>query len=176
MLLVKAAYEQQPRKFDCRMEQLAQISQKAYSWVQALPLEKWALPQNGRRRYGLWPATFLKSSTVFWKGLESAITACVQMTFYLVNDYFVRRIKETAVRISEGGPLSTQLSAKLLTYAIRANSYALRVLTSTRCRGSENRTPTSRLTREGRSSWLTFRTRFAHVRNHICMGNIARTC
>lgn len=46
----------------------------------------------------------------FERGSKSVITTYVQMTFYLVNNYFVHRIKANATSISEGAPLSTPIS------------------------------------------------------------------
>lgn len=58
------------------------------------------------------------------------IAACMQTTFYQVNDYFVLRRKAAAARLSDGAlytPPPPSLATKLATLRVRANTHAVRV-------------------------------------------------
>lgn len=69
MLLVRAAYEGQPRKLDYRMERLAQLSRDTALWLLAIPLEKWALSYDRGRRYRMMTTN---SFEVFKQRIERA--------------------------------------------------------------------------------------------------------
>lgn len=115
MLLVKVAYERRPRKFNHRMERIARINTEVKAWLCAIPLVRKALSHNGGRRFGLMMTNFSEVFNSVLKGVRNVpITACVQMTFYRVNNYFVLRRKAAAARIAESEQYPTQISSKLL--------------------------------------------------------------
>lgn len=90
MLLVRAAYDRQPCKLEYKVEQLALEEHGPNSWLQAIPLNRWALSRDEGKRYVVMTTNF---SEVFKNVLKSArnvpITDCVQKNFYRVNTYFV---------------------------------------------------------------------------------------
>lgn len=63
------------------------------------------------------------------KGVRNIpIIACLQMTFYQVNDCFVLRRKAVTARLAEEGVYPLQVSTKLAAYGVKANSDGIRVL------------------------------------------------
>lgn len=104
IMLVRAAYERQPREFNHRMERVARVNADVEAWLRAIHLEKWALSHGGGKRFGLMMTNFSKVFNSILKGVQNlSITTCVQMIFYHLNNYFVLRPKGTTARLFEGG-------------------------------------------------------------------------
>lgn len=63
------------------------------------------------------------------------IIACVQTTFYRVNDYFMLRRKATDARLFDGAlypSLPSNIATKLTALGVRVNTHAVRYSTSNR--------------------------------------------
>lgn len=116
--------------FEEFMDKVHQITGygRLYSGLRAVPLEKWALAHDGGKRFGLMTTNFSEVFNSVLKGARNLpITACVQMTFYRVNDYFVLRRRAAAAALSDGGQYPPQIAAKLSAYGPRANRHSVRV-------------------------------------------------
>ena len=83
------------------MATIGRINSEAQQWLEAIPLQLWALSHDGGRRYGI---KIINMSEVFNSVLKGAhslpLTALVQLTFSRLKSYFVARREQGADRLA----------------------------------------------------------------------------
>lgn len=97
--LVKAImFQNQPRKFNVRINRLAQINPEAHQWLQDIGdddqphPELWSLSHDGGRRWGIMTTNGPESlNNVFKEARELPVTSLVEVTFYKCVRYFFER-------------------------------------------------------------------------------------
>ena len=62
-LVCRAALASTERKFNKHMNTIGRINPKALQWLEAIPLQLWALSHDGGRRYGLMTTKFQRYLT-----------------------------------------------------------------------------------------------------------------
>ena len=92
MLVYKAGSAHQLRKFDAIMKEIEKINPEARKWLDEIPVRQWALAHDNGRRYGIMTTNLCEVFNSVLKGARNLpITACVQLTFYrLVNFFNIR--------------------------------------------------------------------------------------
>ena len=80
---------------------IRRINYEAQHWLEAIPLELWALSHDGGRRYGIMTTNMSKVFNSVLKGAHNLlITELVQLTFFCLNSYFVARGEQGANRLT----------------------------------------------------------------------------
>ena len=91
-LVCRATVATTPRKMNRHMATIGRINSEAQQWLEAIPLQLWALSHDGGRRYEIMTTNM---SEVFYSVLKGAcnlpLTALVRLTFSRLNNYFVAR-------------------------------------------------------------------------------------
>ena len=96
-LLCRAALATKQRKFNRHMTTIGRINSEAQQWLEAIPLEIWALSYDGDKRYGIITTNMSEVFNSVLKGAHNLpITALVQLTFFCLNSYFVARREQRA--------------------------------------------------------------------------------
>ena len=96
-LLCRAALATKQRKFNRHMTTIGRINSEAQQWLEAIPLEIWALSYDGDKRYGIITTNMSEVFNSVLKGAHNLpITALVQLTFFRLNSYFVARREQRA--------------------------------------------------------------------------------
>ena len=92
-LAYQAGSQNQVRKFNAIMDEIRKINSKAHEWLDKHRVAKWTLSHDGGRRCGIMTTNLSEIFNSVLKGARYLpITACVQLTFYrLVNYFDVRR-------------------------------------------------------------------------------------
>ena len=89
------------RKFNRHMATIGIINSEAQQWLEAIPLEIWALSHDGGRRYEI---MITNMSEVFNSVLKGAcnlpINALVQLIFFRLSSYFVARTEQGANKLA----------------------------------------------------------------------------
>ena len=77
-------------KFNKHMNTIMRINLEAQRWLETTPFEKWALSHDRGRRNGIMTTNMSKVLNSILKGFGSLpITTLVQLTFFMLNSYFV---------------------------------------------------------------------------------------
>ena len=80
---------------------IGRINVEAQQWLEAIPLQLWALSHDEGRIYGIMTTNM---SEVFNSVLKRArsfpLTALVRLTFFRLNSYFVARRELSANRLA----------------------------------------------------------------------------
>ena len=85
-LICRVALVTKQRKFNRRMATIRRINREAQQWLEAIPLEIWALSHDGGRRYEIMTINMSKVFNSVLKGARSLpITALVHLTFFRLN-------------------------------------------------------------------------------------------
>ena len=83
------------------MATIGRINYEAQQWLEAIPLQLWALSHDGGRRYGIMTTNMLEVFNSVLKGARSLpFTALVKLTFSRLNNYFVARRGQGADRLA----------------------------------------------------------------------------
>ena len=91
-LVCRAASATKQHKFNRQMTIIRRINSKAQQWLEAIPLEMWALAHDGGRRYGIMTTNMSEGFNSVLKGACSLpITALVQLNFFRLNSHFVAK-------------------------------------------------------------------------------------
>ena len=100
-LVCRAAVAKTPRKMNRHMAKIGRINSEAQQWLEAIPLQLWALSHDGGRRYGIMTTNMSEVFNSVLKGARSLpLTALVQLTFSRLNSYFVARREQGADRLA----------------------------------------------------------------------------
>ena len=100
-LVCRAAVATTLQKMNRHMATIERINSEAQQWLEAIPLQLWALSHDGVRRYGIMTTNMLKVFNSVLKGACSLpLTALVQLTFSRLNSYFVVRREQGADRLA----------------------------------------------------------------------------
>ena len=100
-LVCRAALVTTQRKFNRHMAIIEKINSEAQHWLEAIPLELWALSHDGGQRYGIMTTNMSEVFNSVLKGARNLlITALVQLTFFCLNSYFVARREQGAKRLA----------------------------------------------------------------------------
>ena len=98
-LVCRVALVTTQRKFNKHMTTIGRINSEAQQWLEAIPLEIWALSHDGGRKYRIMTTNMSKVFNSVLKGARNlSITALIQLTFFHLNSYFVAR-REQGVNI-----------------------------------------------------------------------------
>ena len=85
-LVCKATLASTEGKFNKHMNTIGRINSEALQWLEAIPLQLWALSHDEGRRYGLMTANISEVFNSVLKGAHSLpVTALVQLTFFRLN-------------------------------------------------------------------------------------------
>ena len=91
-LVCRVALVTTQRKFNKHMTTIGRINSEAQQWLEAIPLEIWALSHDGGRKYRIMTTNMSKVFNSVLKGARNlSITALIQLTFFHLNSYFVAR-------------------------------------------------------------------------------------
>ena len=100
-LVCKVALATTQRKFNKHMATIGRINSEAQQWLEAIPLETWALSHDGGRRYEIMTTNMYEVFNNVLKGAQNLpITTLVQLTFFRLNSYFVARRGQGANRLT----------------------------------------------------------------------------
>ena len=105
------------------MNTIGRINSEALQWLEAIPIQLWALSHDGGRRYELMTANI---SEVFNSILKEArsllVTALVQLTFFRLNGYFVARRELGANRLASAERFTPYVDAQIQARVFKAGS------------------------------------------------------
>ena len=82
-------------KFNKHMNTIMRINLEVQQWLEAIPFEKWALSHDGDKKYEIMTTNMSEVFNSVLKGTRSLpVTTLVQLTFFMLNSYFVARRKQ----------------------------------------------------------------------------------
>ena len=91
-LVCRAAVATTPQKMNRHMTTIGRINSEAQEWLEAIPLQLWALSHDRGRRYGIMTTNMSEVFNSVLKGARRLpLTALVQLTFSRLNSYFVAK-------------------------------------------------------------------------------------
>ena len=100
-LVCRVALATTQRKFNRHKATIWRINSEAQQWLEAIPLQLWALSQDGGRRYGIMTTNMFEVFNNVLKGAcNLPITTLVQLTFFHLNSYFVVRREQGVNRLA----------------------------------------------------------------------------
>ena len=112
--LCRAALATKVEKFNKHMDTIWRINLEAQRWLEAIPLEKWALSHDGGRRYGIMTINISEIFNSVLKGAHSLLViAFVQLTFFWLNSYFVARREQGANKWASDEQYTAYVDAKI---------------------------------------------------------------
>ena len=83
------------------MATIGRVNSEAQQWLEAIPLQLWALSHDGGRRYGIKTINMSEVFNSVLKGAHSLpLTTLVQLTFSRLKSYFVARREQGADRLA----------------------------------------------------------------------------
>ena len=122
-LVCRVALATTQRKFNRHMDIIGRINLEAQQWLEAIPLEIWALSHDGGQRYGIMT---MNMSEVFNSVLKGAcnlpITVLVQLTFFRLNSYFVARREQGANRLTSDEQYTPYVDAHIKVHMVKGRS------------------------------------------------------
>ena len=122
-LVCRAAVATTPRKMNRHMATIGRINSKAQQWLEAIPLQLWALSHDGGRRHGIMTTNMSKVFNSVLKGAHSLpLTALVQLTFSRLNSYFVARSEQGADRLASDEQFTPYVDAQIQGRVVKAGS------------------------------------------------------
>ena len=120
-LVCRAVVVTTPRKMNRHMATIGRINFEARQWLEAIPLQLWALSHDGGRRYGIMTTNMSEVFNSFLKGARSLpLTALVQLTFSLLNSYFVARREQGASRLASNEQFTPYVDAQIQGRVVKA--------------------------------------------------------
>ena len=120
-LVCRATLATTQHKFNKHMATIGIINCKAQHWLEAIPLELWALSLDGGRRYGIMTTNMSKVFNDVLKGAHNLpITILVQLAFFHLNSYFVARRKQGANRLTYDEQYTPYVNAQIKVHVVKA--------------------------------------------------------
>ena len=105
------------------MAKIGRIDSEAQQWLEAIPLQLWALSHDGGKRYRIMTTNM---SEVFNSVLKEArslpLTALVQLTFSHLNSHFVARREQGADRLTSDEQITPHVDAHIQGHVVKAGS------------------------------------------------------
>ena len=94
--------------------------------MEAIPFEKWALPHDGGRRYGIMTRNIYEVFNSVLKGAKSLpITALIQLNFFRLNSYFVVRREQGYDILASDEQYTLYIDAKIKAHVVKDGSFEL---------------------------------------------------
>ena len=122
-LVCRAAVATTPRKMNRHMATIKRINSEAQQWLEAIPLQIWALSHVGGQRYGIMTTNMSEVFNSVLKGARSLpLTALVQLTFSRLNSYFVARREQGANRLASDEQFTLYVDAQIQGRVVKAGS------------------------------------------------------
>ena len=122
-LVCRAALASTERKFNKNMTTIGRINSEALQWLEAIPFYLWALLHDGGRRYGIMTTNIYEVFNSVLKGARSlSVTVLVQLTFFLLNNYFVARRELGANRLTSVEQFTLYVDAQIQGRVVKAGS------------------------------------------------------
>ena len=115
-LVYKAAIATTPRKMNRHMAIIGRINSEAQQWLEAIPLQLWALSHNGGRRYGIMTTNMSEVFNSVLKGARSLpLTALVQLNFPALTVTLLQEGNEVLI---DWHPMSSSLHMLMLRFRV----------------------------------------------------------
>ena len=122
-LVCRAALATTQRKFNRHMTIIGRMNSEAQQWLEAIPLQLWALSHDGGRRYGILTTNMFEVFNSVLKGARNLpITALVQLTFFHLNSYFVARKEQGDNRLTSDQQYTPYADAQIKARVVKAGS------------------------------------------------------
>ena len=122
-LVCRAALATTQHKFNKHMAIIGRINSEAQQWLEAIPLEIWALSHDGGRRYEIMTINMSEVFNSVLKGAHNLpITTLVQLTFFRLNSYFVVRREQGANRLSSNEQYTPYVDAQIKAHVVKVGS------------------------------------------------------
>ena len=105
------------------MAKIGRINSEAQQWLEAIPLQLWALSHDGGRRYGIMTTNMSEVFNSVLKGARSLpLTALVQLTFSHLKSYFVARREQGVDRLASDEQFTPNVDAQSQGHMVKAGS------------------------------------------------------
>ena len=123
-LVCRAALASTERKFNKHMNTIGRINSEALQWLEAIPLQLWALSHDRGRRYGLMTTNISEVFNSVLKGARSLpVTACIStVDLFCLNGYFVTRRELGANRLASAKQFTPYVDAQIQARVVKAGS------------------------------------------------------
>ena len=120
-LVCKVVVATTPRKMNRHMATIGRINSEAQQWLEAIPLQLWALSHDGGRRYEIMTTNMSEVFNSVLKGARSLpLTALVQLTFSRLNSYFVPRREQGVDRLASDEQFTPYVDAQIQGRVVKA--------------------------------------------------------
>ena len=124
--MCRAALATEVGKFNKHIDTIVRINLEAQRWLEAVPLEKWALSHDGGRRYVIMTINMFKVFYSVLKGARSlSVTALVQLTFFRLNSYFVARREQSSNKLASDEQYTPYVDAKIKAHVVKTGSFEI---------------------------------------------------
>ena len=105
------------------MTTIWRINSEAQQWLEAISLHLWVLSHDGGRRYEIMTTNMSEVFNSVLKGARSLpLTTLVQLTFSLLNNYFVARREQGADRLASDEQFTPYVDAQIQGRVVKAGS------------------------------------------------------
>ena len=122
-LVCGAAVATKSCKMNRHMATIGRIYSEAQQWLEAIPLQLWALSHDGGRIYEIMTTNMSEVFNSVIKGARSLpLTALVQLKFYRLNSYFVARREQGADRLASDEQFTPYVDAQIQGRVVNAGS------------------------------------------------------
>ncbi|XVF56380.1 hypothetical protein PTKIN_Ptkin06aG0115800 [Pterospermum kingtungense] len=108
------------------MKEIEKINPEARKWLDEIPVQQWALAHDGGHCYGIMTTNLSEVFNSVLKGARNLpITACVQLTFYRLVNFFSSSRGFAVEALTKAEVYTPQVTAKLQGYLEKANTHDL---------------------------------------------------
>ena len=122
-LVCRAALASTKCKFNKQKSTIERIYSETLQWLEAIPFQLWALSHDEGRRYGIMTTNISKVFNSVLKGARSLpVTALAQLTFFLLNSYFVVRRELGANRLAFAEQFTSYVDAQIQGRVVKVGS------------------------------------------------------
>ena len=125
-LMCRTALATKVGKFNEHMNRIMRINLEAQQWLEVIPFEKWALSHDGGRKYEIMTTNMSEVFNRVLKGARSLpITTLVQLTFFMLNSYFVAKRKQGYNKLALDEQYTPHVDAKIKAYVVKVGSFEI---------------------------------------------------
>ena len=122
-LVCRAAIATTPRKMNRHMATIRSVNSETQQWLEAIPLQLWALSHEGGQRYGIMTTNMSEVFNSVLKGARSLpLTTLVQLTFSRLYSYFVARREQGVDRLASDEQFTPYVDAQIQGHVVKAGS------------------------------------------------------
>ena len=112
-LFITTAYQQKRQRASKGLRHIRHMSEEVFEYMKDMEIEKWSLAFDGGYRYGYATTNMAEVFNDIMKGARFlSVTTIVELTFYRVNKWFVKKREIARERLASNHPYTVYVERK----------------------------------------------------------------